>query len=300
MAIDGVSLRSRRLRWVSRACFIALDLAAQLGHPLADAAPVGLDLGLTGTTQTHPAAAAAGAATGLPRHRLTPAAQPRQHVLHLRQRHLRLALPAGGVLGEDVQDQRGAVDDLDLDRLLQRGQLRRGQFTVADDGVGAGRHDHLAEFGRLARADIGRRVGPVAALDEAFEHLRSRRSRPARPVRPCWPGCRRRCPRSTPPPAPRAPAAAGGIRPRRRRRVRWIARRRGAAPIGLRGQVRRRWVSPRSRGIREPVSGESGNVIGHFRWWHVAGSRCILNYSRALHHASAISPRATSTDGPRR
>lgn len=43
-----------------------LDLAAQLGHPLADAAPVGLDLGLTGTAQAHPAAAAAGAAAGLP------------------------------------------------------------------------------------------------------------------------------------------------------------------------------------------------------------------------------------------
>ncbi|OBJ74245.1 hypothetical protein A5643_01760 [Mycobacterium sp. 1274756.6] len=37
-----------------------LDVAAQFGHPLADAAPVGFDLGLPRTAQAHPAAAAAG------------------------------------------------------------------------------------------------------------------------------------------------------------------------------------------------------------------------------------------------
>ncbi len=148
-----------------------LDLAAQLGHPLADAAPIGFDLGLTGTAQPHASPAAAGAATGLPGHRLAPAAQPRQHVLHLGQRHVRLALPAGGVLGEDIEDQRGAVDHLDLHRLFQRGQLRRGQFAVADHGVGAGGQHHVAQLGRLARADVGRRVGLVAALDQPLEHL---------------------------------------------------------------------------------------------------------------------------------
>ena len=159
---------------MSRICLHVLDLAAQLGHSLADAAPVGLDLGLTGPTQTHPAAAATGTTTGLPRHRLTPAAQPRQHVLHLRQRHLRLAFPAGGVLGEDVQDQRGAVDDFDLDRLLQRVQLRRRQFAVADDGVGAGGEHHLTQLLRLARADVGRGIRLAAALDHTFKHLRTR------------------------------------------------------------------------------------------------------------------------------
>ena len=33
---------------------------------------------------------------------------------------------------------------------------------------------HVAQFGRLARADVGRGIGLAAALDHAFEHLRSR------------------------------------------------------------------------------------------------------------------------------
>lgn len=75
------------------------------------------------------------------------------------------------MLGEDVEDQRRAVDHLDLDRLLQRDELRRGELAVADDGVGPGGQHHFAQFGRLARADVGRRVRLVAALDQPFEHL---------------------------------------------------------------------------------------------------------------------------------
>ena len=148
------------------------DLAAQPRHPLPDAATVGLDLGLTGATGTDAAAAAAGPAS-LPGHRLAPTAQPRQHVLHLGQFDLRFALPTAGVLGENVQDQRGAVDDLDLDHLLQRVQLRRAQFAVADDRVRAGGDDDLAQFDGFTGADVGGRIRFVAALDDPFENLRA-------------------------------------------------------------------------------------------------------------------------------
>ena len=77
------------------------------------------------------------------------------------------------MLGEDVENQRGAVDDLDLDGFLQRIELRGAQLTVADHGVGTGGQHHLTQLLRLTRADIGRRIGLVAALDEAFEHLRT-------------------------------------------------------------------------------------------------------------------------------
>lgn len=77
------------------------------------------------------------------------------------------------MLGEDVEDEGGPVDDLDLDDLLQRGELRGGEFTVADDGVGAGREDDLAEFLGLAGTDVGGRVGFVPPLDEALEDFRS-------------------------------------------------------------------------------------------------------------------------------
>ena len=75
------------------------------------------------------------------------------------------------MLGKDVQDQPGAVDHLDLDDLLERAQLPRGQLAVADDGVGAGRQHRVPQLGRLAGADIGLGVGLLAALGEAFEHL---------------------------------------------------------------------------------------------------------------------------------
>src|SRR4029079_6590559 len=137
------------------------DLPAELRHPVADAAPVGLDLRLTGTTGADPTAAGDPAA-GLPGQRLSPSAKPRKHVLHLRELDLRLALLAAGVLGEDVENQRSAVDDLDLDDVLELAQLARCQLTVADDGVGAGRDDDVPQLARLAGADVGRRVGTVA------------------------------------------------------------------------------------------------------------------------------------------
>ena len=105
-------------------------------------------------------------ATGLPGQRLTPAAQPRQQVLQLGQLDLRLALPAAGVLGEDVEDQRGAVDDLDLERSSRwrswPGDSSPSQITVS---APVATHD-VAQLVDLARADVGGGVGPVAALDQ--------------------------------------------------------------------------------------------------------------------------------------
>ncbi len=148
------------------------DLLAELRHLLPDPAPVGLDLGLTGTAGGHAAAGGAGAATThLPGERLAPAAQSRQHVLHLRERDLRLALAGLGVLGEDVQDQGRPVDDLDLDHVLQVDQLARGELTVADHGVGAAGGDDVAQVLGLAGTDVGGRVGLVTALDHAVQHL---------------------------------------------------------------------------------------------------------------------------------
>ena len=99
---------------------------AQLGDPAVDPAPVGLELGLTGATAAD-AGAAAGPAAGLPGQVATPAAEPLLQVLQLGQLDLGLALGALGVLGEDVQDQRGPVDHLDLDLVLQVAQLRRAR-----------------------------------------------------------------------------------------------------------------------------------------------------------------------------
>lgn len=75
------------------------------------------------------------------------------------------------MLSKDVENQSCPVDDLDLDDLLQRRELRRRQLTVADDGVGAGRQDYFAQFLRLAGTDVGGSVGFVATLNQSFEDL---------------------------------------------------------------------------------------------------------------------------------
>ena len=71
---DGVAIAAGPLGGAGR--LHAGDLPAQLAHPRPDPPPVGLDLGLTGTTGTD-AATAGDAATRLAGHRLTPAAQAR-------------------------------------------------------------------------------------------------------------------------------------------------------------------------------------------------------------------------------
>jgi len=155
------------------------DLTLEPGDPSPDPAPIGLDLGLTGPAQTHAATgtSAPTTAAGLARQRRSPTAKAGQEVLKLGQLNLSLALVALRVLGEDIQDQCCPVDYFDLDLLLQRAQLARRQLAVAYHRVGA-RVDHDgAQFIDLATADERGWVRPVAALDQAFEHLRAGRLR---------------------------------------------------------------------------------------------------------------------------
>ncbi len=171
MATDGTPPAPARVATRVAARLHALDVAAQLGDLRVDPAAVELDLRLTGSARAD-ALTAGDAATGLAGHRLTPATQARQEVLQLGQLDLRPALAALGVLGEDVEDQRGAVDDLDLDDVLERAALARGELAVADDGVGALLDDDVAQLERLALAEPGRGVGLLAALHDALEHRR--------------------------------------------------------------------------------------------------------------------------------
>jgi hypothetical protein len=148
----------------------ARDIPLQLADTGPQPPTVGLQLGLAGTAGTDPASARHPAAC-LPGQRLAPAAEPGQHVLQLGQLHLGLALAAAGVLGEDVQDQRGPVDDLDLHHAFQPPKLARGELAVADHGVGAGRRHDAGQLASLARPHVGGRIDMAAPLDEAVEHL---------------------------------------------------------------------------------------------------------------------------------
>lgn len=77
------------------------------------------------------------------------------------------------MLGEDVEDQGGPVDHLDLDDILKMDQLARGELTVTHHGVRPGFEHDVPQLQGLARADVRGRVGLVAALDDAVEHHRT-------------------------------------------------------------------------------------------------------------------------------
>ena len=96
-----------------------------------------------------------------------------EEVLELGELDLGLAFPTLRVLGEDVEDQRGPVDDLDLDDVLEGAALAEGELAVADDCVGSLRNDDVTQLERLALAEVGRRVRPLATLDEPGEDRRS-------------------------------------------------------------------------------------------------------------------------------
>ena len=165
---DRVALAFGTLR-LARGSEVA-QLAPQLRHLGADAAAVELDLGLTGAARAHARTARTDLATGLPAHRVAPAAQAGQQVFELGELDLGLALAALGVLTEDVEDDGGAVDHFDLDDVFERAPLTGREFSVGDDGVGADGRDEVAELCRLAAPDVGRRVGVRAALQHAVEH----------------------------------------------------------------------------------------------------------------------------------
>ena len=82
-----------------------------------DASAIEFNLGFTGTARPH-TNTTGGLATGLSAHGLTPTAQSRQKVLKLSQFNLRLTFTALCVLGKNVKNHRGAVNNFDFDNIL--------------------------------------------------------------------------------------------------------------------------------------------------------------------------------------
>src|SRR5207248_3151403 len=111
-----------------------------------DAPPVDLELGL---------ARAAGAdAAGLLAQLDAATAEPREPIAQLRQLHLHHAFLAASVLGEDVEDQRDAVDDIAAELLLEVALLRGRQLVVEHHHVDVERVGESAQLVGLAGADV--------------------------------------------------------------------------------------------------------------------------------------------------
>ena len=144
----------------------AVELAQvglQPGHPLHQAPPVDLELGLARAPGADP--------TGLLAEGVTAAPQPRQPVAQQRQLDLGPPFRGAGVLGEDVEDHRGAVDGRPSEDLLQVPLLGGREVVVEHHGVGVDGQAHLEELLRLALSEIGGRVRCGPALDDPAGHV---------------------------------------------------------------------------------------------------------------------------------
>ena len=96
-------------------------------------------------------------------------------VLELGQLDLEMGLVGPGVGGEDVEDHLGAVDDLDLEGLLEVSRLGGPEVVVEDDDVGLVSRDQFLELFDLARADVGGDVDLLAFLQHGPRHVKAGR-----------------------------------------------------------------------------------------------------------------------------
>src|SRR5439155_22629270 len=124
------------------------EVALEARDALADEPPVGLELRLTGSPRADPAR--------LPFEMLPHAGEPRQRILELRELDLEPRLARARAPREDVEDELGAVHDLDAERLLEIADLRGRQVVVEDRHVRVELVHALAHLLELALADEGR------------------------------------------------------------------------------------------------------------------------------------------------
>ena len=137
------------------------DLALEAGDAVADEAAVGLELGF---------ARAAGADGAFEPLQVAPlAGESRQEVLVLGELDLEAAFAGAGALGEDVDDERGAVEDFDLEGVFEGALLRWTELVVEDD---EGVVETLAfglDLRQLALADVVPGMGVLQLLDGAAD-----------------------------------------------------------------------------------------------------------------------------------
>ena len=90
----------------------------------------------------------------------------REVVFELRELDLELAVGGVGVLGKDVEDDRGAVDHRHSRRRLEVALLTGGEFVVTRDEVGVRPTQVVLQLLELAGTEIAVGMGLLAVLDQ--------------------------------------------------------------------------------------------------------------------------------------
>ncbi len=155
------------------------QLSFQGGDAFSDESPVDLELGLAWAAQTHTAHAARTSrrTTSLSSEVSPCARKPRQAIFILRQLNLQNTFARGGVLGKDIQNQSGAVQNPHFrpQSFFQLSLVPRRQFIVKDDQVCQGFFHQSGQFLNFAAADVCIRVGLLQVLGGLANHINSSR-----------------------------------------------------------------------------------------------------------------------------
>ncbi len=135
----------------------------ELLHAPQQAPAIDFELGLTRTARADTRTLLAQLEAATP--------QAGQPIAQLRELDLHRTLLARRVLGEDVEDQRDAVDDVDREQILEVALLGGRQLVVEDHDVDVERLADRLQLLGLALADVGRRVGRAPALQLGVDGL---------------------------------------------------------------------------------------------------------------------------------
>jgi hypothetical protein len=147
-----------------------LDLLLCVANSLANTALLDLDLLLTKTT-------ARSDSTSPPTDLTVVGIRPDQswqQVMQTRRFDLQAALMGAGMLGKDLEDDLGPIEDARLDVQLQVALLSRAQVFVADDEVERTFQLHVAQRLDLAHSNEVRRIDLGPALHVGAHDLRTR------------------------------------------------------------------------------------------------------------------------------
>ena len=96
---------------------------------------------------------------------------PRKVVFELRELDLKLALGCDRMLREDVEDELGAIDDAELELVLETPLLPRIEVVVDDQRFRFRHKDGRFQLGELSLAHVGARLRCRTALHELADGL---------------------------------------------------------------------------------------------------------------------------------